>query len=121
MSDERCPGGWCSMTLCSTCGEVPTMIDKGAGHPNLYRCPNGCDTCEPIAAWREDCPHHPALAEAEARTAAVEAERDELHRLVWRTKDALIAALTGEADEHVDHLTWSKTQAALTGEADDGE
>ena len=36
---------------------------------------------------------------AEARIEAVEAERDELHRLVWRTKDALIAALTGEADE----------------------
>ena len=62
-----------------------------------------------------------ALAAAEARLKAVEAERDELHRLVWRTKDTLIAALTGEADEHVDHLTWSKTKAALTGEADDGE
>ena len=39
------------------------------------------------------------LAEAEARIEAVEAERDELHRLLWRTKDTLIAALTGEADD----------------------
>ena len=39
-----------------------------------------------------------ALAAANARIEAVEAERDELHRLVWRTKDALIAAIAGEAD-----------------------
>ena len=40
-----------------------------------------------------------ALAAAEDRIEAVEAERDELHRLMWRTKDTLIAAITEEADD----------------------